>query len=81
MMIRNTIFASLAAFAIAAAPAAAKDQSQPAPASAESNDQASGDKADSERKICKRYQRTGTRMKSDKLCLTAEGWKIFNRAK
>ena len=81
MMIRNTIFASVAALAIAAAPAAAKDQSQPAQASSESGVQAAGEKADADRKICKRYQRTATRMKSDKLCLTAEEWKIFNRAK
>ena len=72
------IFASTAALAlIAGAPAfAAKSQDREA---AESDGGGAGAKAKSERKICRTFERTDSRMKSEKLCLTREGWREFER--
>ena len=74
----NAIFASTAALAlIAGAPAfVAKSQDRQA---GESDGAAAGAKAKSERKICRTFERTDSRMKSEKLCLTREGWKEFER--
>ena len=73
------IFASTAALAlIAGAPAhGAKSQSEPV---ADSDGGGAGAKAKDERKICKMFDSTESRMKREKLCLTREGWKDFERA-
>jgi hypothetical protein len=69
------IFASTAALAlIAGAPAsAAKSQSEQAAAS----DGGGGAKAKDERKSCRFFDNTATRMKRERLCLTPEQWKKF----
>lgn len=70
------IFASTAALAlIAGAPAhAAKNQSARALAAA---DAATGAKAKDERKTCRFFDNTASRMKRERICLTREGWKKF----
>ena len=70
--------ASTAALAlIAGAPAfAAKSQSQQAAAS---DGGGAGAKAKSERKICRTFGRSESRMNRERLCLTREGWKAFER--
>ena len=71
------IFASTAALAlVAAAPAqAAKSQDRQA---AESEGAAAGAKEKGERKICRTFERTDSRMKADKVCLTRAEWKKFD---
>ena len=68
----TTVAGLAAALALTATPAlaaktSAKDQAigQEAGGSAES----------SERKICKRLENTGTRMKNDRVCLTKSDWR------
>ena len=70
------IFASTAALAlIAGAPAyAAKNESARALAAA---DAGSGAKAKEERKTCRYFDNTASRMKRERVCLTREGWKKF----
>ncbi|HYD37254.1 MAG TPA: hypothetical protein VEA60_06550 [Allosphingosinicella sp.] len=70
------IFASTAALAlIAGAPAhAAKNESVRALAAA---DGAAGAKAKEERKTCRYFDNTASRMKRERLCLTREQWKKF----
>lgn len=70
------IFASTAALAlIAGAPAhAAKNESPRALAAA---DAGSGAKAKQERKTCRFFDNTASRMKRERLCLTREQWKKF----
>jgi hypothetical protein len=71
-MIKNRIFAPLAAAALLVAGAA--------PAFAKSQDsQGNGSVASAEdkgaRKICKRLQNSGTRLRNDRICLTATEWR------
>lgn len=70
------IFASTAALAlIAGAPAhAAKNESVRALAAA---DAGAGAKAKDERKTCRYFDNTASRMKRERLCLTREQWKKF----
>lgn len=70
----KSIFASAAALAmIAGAPAyAAKSQNESA-----ASEGGSGAKAKGERKICKTFDSTESRMKREKLCLTREQWRKF----
>lgn len=70
------IFASTAALAlIAGAPAhAAKNESARALASA---DGAAGAKSKEERKSCRTFDNSASRMKRQRLCLTREQWKKF----
>lgn len=77
-MIIKQMFAATAAIALTAAgPAfAAKSQDRQA---AESDGGGAGDKAKDERKICKTFDSTESRMKREKLCLTREGWREFER--
>ena len=71
------IFASTAALAlIAGAPAhAAKNESARALAAA---DAGTGVKAKEERKSCRTFDNSASRMKRERLCLTREGWKKFD---
>ena len=68
----NQIFASAAALAlIAGTPAfAAKGQNEQAAGG-------SGAKTKSERKICRTFENSASRMKQEKLCLTRAEWKKF----
>ncbi|HEX6376163.1 MAG TPA: hypothetical protein VFZ91_10630 [Allosphingosinicella sp.] len=70
------IFASSAALAlIAGTPAnAAKSQSEQAKAG-------SGAKAKDERKICKTFDNSESRMKRERLCLTRAQWKKFDEVR
>jgi hypothetical protein len=70
------IFASTAALAlIAGAPAyAAKNESARALAAA---DAGTGAKAKEERKTCRYFDNTASRMKRERLCFTREQWKKF----
>ena len=70
----RTIFASATALALlTGAPAlAAKSQS------AETAATANGAKQKAERKICRTFPSTESRMKAERLCLTREGWKKFD---
>ncbi len=71
----KSIFASVAALSLiaAAAPAmAAKTQSEQQPQAT------SGGKA--ERKICKTFNATESRMKAQRLCYTKAQWKKFEEA-
>ena len=70
------IFASTAALAlIAGAPAhAAKSQSEQA-AGAEGG---SGARAKDDRKTCRVFDNSASRMKRERLCLTREQWKKFD---
>jgi hypothetical protein len=72
------IFASTAALAlIAGAPAhAAKSQSEQA---AESDGGGAGAKAKDERKSCRFFDNSASRMKRERLCLTREQWKKFEQ--
>jgi hypothetical protein len=70
------IFASTAALALfAGAPAfAAKSQSERALAGDEGG---AGVRAKDERKTCKFFDNTASRMKRERICLTREQWKKF----
>jgi hypothetical protein len=72
------IFASTAALAlIAGAPAyAAKSQSERALAAADGGVGAAA-QAKEERKTCRTFDNTATRMKRERLCLTREQWRKF----
>ncbi|MFN3389524.1 MAG: hypothetical protein ACK40O_11390 [Allosphingosinicella sp.] len=71
----KTIFASLAAVALtAAAPAGASSGTK---SDAAQTQEAEAPKA--EKKICKTYENTASRMKATKLCLTKAEWKKFDR--
>jgi hypothetical protein len=71
------IFASTAALAlIAGAPAhAAKNESARALAAA---DGGAGAKSKDERKTCRTFDNSASRMKRERLCLTREAWKKFD---
>ena len=72
------MFAATAALALAAgAPAfAAKSQDRQA---ADSGGGGAGAKVKSERKTCRTFESTESRMKREKVCITREGWKEFER--
>jgi hypothetical protein len=71
------IFASTAALAlIAGVPAhAAKNENARALAAA---DAGAGAKAKEERKTCRYFDNTASRMKRERLCMTREEWKKFD---
>ena len=72
-MNRKTLLASIAAISMAAVPAAAFAKSQaeqPAVASSAG-----------EKKICKTFASTESRMKSTRLCMTKAEWKKFDSEK
>ena len=71
------IFASTAALAlIAGAPAsAAKSQGQQA---VDSDSGGAGVKAKDERKTCRTFDNSASRMERERLCLTREQWKKFD---
>lgn len=73
------IFASTAALAlVAGAPAhAAKSQAERTLAAAA--DGGAGAKAKSERKTCKFFDNTASRMKRERVCLTRDEWKKFDK--
>ncbi len=73
------IFASTAALAlIAGAPVhAAKNESSRAMAAADSG---AGAKAKEERKTCRLYDNSVSRMKRERICMTREEWKKFEEA-
>ncbi|HEX8622146.1 MAG TPA: hypothetical protein VF718_09250 [Allosphingosinicella sp.] len=73
----KTIFAATVAFGlIAGAPAhAAKNENARALAAA---DAAAGAKAKEERKICRFFDNSASRMKRERLCMTREQWKKFD---
>ncbi|HEY0044411.1 MAG TPA: hypothetical protein VGB62_07660 [Allosphingosinicella sp.] len=72
-MNRNSLFASIAALSmIAAAAPAAAARGQDAP-------EATAQKAD--KKICRKFDNTTSRMKSTKLCLTKAEWRKFEDAR
>jgi hypothetical protein len=72
------IFASTAALAlIAGAPAyAAKNESARALAAADA-----GTKAKDQRKTCRFFDNTASRLKRERLCLTREEWRKFEQDK
>lgn len=77
----KTIFTSAAAAALlAASPAFAKAApgEQASDTASTSASDAGKDKA--ERKTCRTFQNTVSRVKSEKLCLTREGWRKFEAA-
>ena len=77
MKIKQMFAASAALALVAAGPAfAAKSQDRQA---VESDGGGAGAKAKDERKICKMFDSTESRMKREKLCLTREGWREFER--
>ncbi|HYE29598.1 MAG TPA: hypothetical protein VEA61_15370 [Allosphingosinicella sp.] len=69
------IFASTAALALAAAVPAFAAKSQNDQRAAASG--GAGAKAKDERKTCRFYDNTASRMKRERLCLTREQWKKF----
>jgi hypothetical protein len=77
------LFASAAVAAlIAAAPASAErtpvEAANAAAATAEAGSPAAAtDRDKSERKICKTYEYSASRLKREKLCLTRDEWKKF----
>ncbi|HEX8572738.1 MAG TPA: hypothetical protein VF759_08300 [Allosphingosinicella sp.] len=73
----NLMFASAAALAlVAATPAyAAKSQDRQ---SAESDGGAAGAKAKGDRKTCRLFDNSVSRMKRERLCMTREQWKKFD---
>jgi len=75
------MFAATAALAlIAGGPAfAAKSQDREAAVS-DGGGSGAKVKAKSERKTCKTFYSTESRMKRETLCLTREGWREFERA-
>lgn len=77
-MTMKQMFAATAALSlIAGGPAfAAKSQDRQA---IENDGGGAGEKAKEERKICKTFVSTESRMKREKLCLTREGWREFER--
>ena len=80
MKISKTMFAAVAATMLAAAPAAAADEAQSAngdtTAAASETKQTN---AKGERLICKRFNRTESRLKSIRACHTAEDWKKLEK--
>ena len=73
------MFAATAALALIASGPAFAAKSQDREAAAESEGGGAGAKAKAERKTCRTFESTESRMKREKLCLTREGWKAFER--
>jgi hypothetical protein len=73
------ILASTAALAlVAGSPAfAARAQSEQASTTGDASGASDGGKAKSERKTCRTFIGSDSRMKRDRLCLTRAGWKKF----
>ncbi|HEX8062455.1 MAG TPA: hypothetical protein VF535_04495 [Allosphingosinicella sp.] len=73
------IFASTAALAmVAGTPAfAAKNQNQNQNQQAAMSDSGGGAGVQKDRKICRTFQNSASRMKREKLCLTRADWKKF----
>ncbi len=74
-MIKTRIFTAIAAAALVgagSAPAFAKSQDNQTNGSVA----AASDKG--ERKICKRFDNTASRLRSEKVCLTKSDWKKFD---
>jgi hypothetical protein len=81
-MIRIAFASAAAAALIAAAPASAERtpvEAANAAAAAEGGSAAAvaTDKDKGERKICKTYEYSASRLKREKLCLTRDEWKKF----
>ena len=68
---RDVLIASFAAFSLIAAAA-------PASAKAQDSELGTGSAAKTEKKICKTFQNTASRMKATRLCLTKAEWKKFD---
>ena len=78
-MSTKLIFASTAALAlIAGAPAYAAKGEDSTRALAAAADGSVGAKAKEERKTCRYFDNTASRMKRERICLTREGWKKFD---
>lgn len=71
-MKRDVLIASLAAFSMIAlaAPAAAKAKAQ--------DEESAGASSKAEKKICKTFENSASRMKATRLCLTKADWKKFD---
>jgi putative hemolysin len=81
-MIRIAFASAAAAALVAAVPASAErtpvEAAANAAATAEGGSAAAAtDKEKGERKICKTYENSASRMKREKLCLTRDEWKKF----
>jgi hypothetical protein len=76
----KVIFASTAALVlVAGAPAhAARDQAERASATDSADGVAAGAAAKEERKTCRTYANSASRMKRERLCLTRQQWKKFD---
>ena len=72
-MSRIVTAAAAAAIALLATPAFAKSQN-------EGDAAATGTKAKSDRKICRTFDNTASRLKREKVCLTREQWRKFDLA-
>ena len=70
-MKRDVLIASFAALSMIAAAA-------PAYAKAQDSEQSAGAAAKTEKKTCKTFQNTASRMKATRLCLTKAEWKKFD---
>ena len=81
-MTRQALLAATA-FAMIATPALAADRGRSEAAASETTatataaDGSSAATPKGERKTCKTFQNTASRMHPEKLCLTREGWKKF----
>ncbi len=74
-MIKTRIFTAIAAAALVGAgtaPAFAKSQDN------QTNGSIAAASDRGERKICKRFENSASRMRSEKLCLTKDEWKKFD---
>ena len=80
-MTRQALLAAAAAFTMIATPAlASKSRAAEAATSgaASASPQASSDvDTKAEKKTCRRFENTASRMKAEKLCLTREEWRKF----
>jgi Ni/Co efflux regulator RcnB len=73
------IVTALLSAALAAAPAAAARTAAANQAGQEATSQASGAAA-KERKVCKRLENSGTRLRADRVCLTSAEWRKLEAA-
>jgi hypothetical protein len=73
------MFAATAALALIAGGPAFAAKSQDRETTAGSDGGGAGVKAKDERKTCRTFRNTVSRIKREKLCLTREGWKEFER--
>ena len=72
-----TVSGLVVALALSAAPAFAAKSSAKDQTIAED----AGTTAAAERKVCKRLENTGTRMKNDRVCLTKDEWRKLDDMK